>query len=86
MSLRTVKTKMGVTMETFEPTVFVTVMRENVPILTKTFTLELVEDYQGISDNEGYQIKHINKLLEDIGELPLSDEEIFYYILTKEYA
>ena len=84
MNLRTVETTIGIIKETFETALYLTIKREGVPILTNAFTVEVVDATQDLIDIEHYQLKSINMLLVDIGEPPLSNEEIFYYKLTKD--
>lgn len=83
MSLRTIETKMGVKMETFEPTLWLIVKKGDQPILAKSFTMGLVTS-NDIGDHVDATIKFISNMLVEDGEPPLSKEEIFYYKLTKE--
>ena len=81
--MRHIETKVGVKMETFEPTMWIIVKRGDIPVLVETVTLNIQGDY--LIDNPiDTSLGWINTMLVEAGEPPLSTEEIFYYKLTKE--
>lgn len=84
MSLRTIKNGLNINPETLEPEGWIIVLRNNIPLIVKSFMLESDNNRYKSLVLTDYHFKVINTLLVETGESPLSKEEIFYYKLTKD--
>lgn len=82
MSLRTLKFLFGVEPNTFAPTLWLSITKDN-----KILVIDEI-DWNFLDSSVSYSLRDINLaniLLNGINEPPLTIEEIFLYNITKEY-